>query len=101
MIVAWTMGVTMDLNFNLLETGSLALAIVVTAFTLQVYISQLKTPYFDLIFKVLISQLNASIDKITKSLFVGWYFSLHERPNSPVLLCCYWCLLLCTKNTLK
>lgn len=26
----------MDLNFNLLETGSLALAIIATAFTLQV-----------------------------------------------------------------
>jgi hypothetical protein len=31
------MGVKMDLNFNLLETGSLALAIIVTGFTLQVY----------------------------------------------------------------
>lgn len=30
------MGITMDLNFNLLETGSLALAIIATAFTLQV-----------------------------------------------------------------
>ncbi|XP_045818609.1 vacuolar cation/proton exchanger 3-like isoform X2 [Trifolium pratense] len=35
-IVAWIMGVKMDLNFNLLETGSLALAIIVSAFTLQV-----------------------------------------------------------------
>lgn len=35
-IVAWIMGINMDLNFNLLETGSLALAIVATAFTLQV-----------------------------------------------------------------
>ncbi|PNX94100.1 vacuolar cation/proton exchanger 3-like protein, partial [Trifolium pratense] len=34
-IVAWIMGVKMDLNFNILETGSLALAIIVTAFTLQ------------------------------------------------------------------
>lgn len=34
-IVAWIMGVKMDLNFNLLETGSLALAIIVTGFTLQ------------------------------------------------------------------
>nr|ADK26060.1 Ca2+/H+-exchanging protein [Galega orientalis] len=34
-IVAWIMGVKMDLNFNLLETGSLALAIISTAFTLQ------------------------------------------------------------------
>ncbi|GAU27454.1 hypothetical protein TSUD_161400 [Trifolium subterraneum] len=34
-IVAWIMGVKMDLNFSLLETGSLALAIIVTAFTLQ------------------------------------------------------------------
>ncbi|XP_056172648.1 vacuolar cation/proton exchanger 3 [Syzygium oleosum] len=34
-IVAWIMGIKMDLNFNLLETGSLALSIIVTAFTLQ------------------------------------------------------------------
>lgn len=34
-IVAWIMGIEMDLNFNLLETGSLALSIIVTAFTLQ------------------------------------------------------------------
>ncbi|XP_020207271.1 vacuolar cation/proton exchanger 3 [Cajanus cajan] len=34
-IVAWIMGIKMDLNFNLLETGSLALAIITTAFTLQ------------------------------------------------------------------
>jgi Ca2+:H+ antiporter len=33
--IAWIMGVKMDLNFNLLETGSLALAIIVTGFTLQ------------------------------------------------------------------
>ena len=35
-VVAWIMGVKMDLNFNLLETGSLALAIIATTFTLQV-----------------------------------------------------------------
>lgn len=34
-IVAWILGIDMDLNFNILETGSLALAIIVTAFTLQ------------------------------------------------------------------
>ncbi|PON51163.1 Calcium/proton exchanger CAX [Parasponia andersonii] len=34
-IVAWIIGIKMDLNFNLLETGSLALAIIATAFTLQ------------------------------------------------------------------
>ncbi|XP_061369228.1 vacuolar cation/proton exchanger 3-like isoform X1 [Gastrolobium bilobum] len=34
-IVAWIMGIKMDLNFNLIETGSLALAIITTAFTLQ------------------------------------------------------------------
>ncbi|KAK4801594.1 hypothetical protein SAY86_022081 [Trapa natans] len=36
-IVAWIMGIKMDLNFNLLETGSLALAIIVTTFTLQIF----------------------------------------------------------------
>lgn len=34
-IFAWILGIKMDLDFNLLETGSLALAILVTAFTLQ------------------------------------------------------------------
>ncbi|KAL6146190.1 hypothetical protein ACLB2K_056873 [Fragaria x ananassa] len=34
-IVAWIMGIDMDLNFSLLETGSLALSILATAFTLQ------------------------------------------------------------------
>ncbi|XP_057724441.1 vacuolar cation/proton exchanger 3-like [Arachis stenosperma] len=34
-IVAWIMGIRMDLDFNLLDTGCLALAILVTAFTLQ------------------------------------------------------------------
>ncbi|GMN65656.1 hypothetical protein TIFTF001_034716 [Ficus carica] len=34
-IVSWIMGNNMDLNFNLLETGSLALAVITTAFTLQ------------------------------------------------------------------
>ncbi|CAA7061838.1 unnamed protein product [Microthlaspi erraticum] len=34
-LVAWTMGIEMDLNFNLLETACLALSIIVTSFTLQ------------------------------------------------------------------
>lgn len=34
-IVSWIMGNNMDLNFNLLETGSLALAVITAAFTLQ------------------------------------------------------------------
>ncbi|XP_071687931.1 vacuolar cation/proton exchanger 3-like [Rutidosis leptorrhynchoides] len=34
-IVAWIIGVDMDLDFGLLETGSFAIAILVTAFTLQ------------------------------------------------------------------
>ncbi|VVB11978.1 unnamed protein product [Arabis nemorensis] len=34
-IVAWILGINMDLNFSLLETGSLALSIIITAFTLQ------------------------------------------------------------------
>lgn len=35
-VVAWTMGIDMDLDFSLLETGCLAFTIIVTAFTLQV-----------------------------------------------------------------
>ncbi|KAJ7964178.1 Vacuolar cation/proton exchanger [Quillaja saponaria] len=34
-VVAWIMGIPMDLDFNLLETGSLAFTIIITAFTLQ------------------------------------------------------------------
>lgn len=34
-IISWIMGNKMDLNFNPIETGSLALAIIATAFTLQ------------------------------------------------------------------
>ncbi|XP_015580220.1 vacuolar cation/proton exchanger 3 isoform X2 [Ricinus communis] len=34
-IVSWIIGIKMDLNFNLLETGTLALSIIATAFTLQ------------------------------------------------------------------
>uniref|UniRef100_A0A7N2M5A7 Vacuolar cation/proton exchanger n=1 Tax=Quercus lobata TaxID=97700 RepID=A0A7N2M5A7_QUELO len=34
-VVAWIMGIHMDLDFNTLETTSLALSIIVTAFTLQ------------------------------------------------------------------
>ncbi|KAK6943123.1 Sodium/calcium exchanger membrane region, partial [Dillenia turbinata] len=34
-IVSWIFGIKMDLDFNMLETGSLALSIVVTAFALQ------------------------------------------------------------------
>ncbi|GAB4830085.1 Vacuolar cation/proton exchanger 3 [Ancistrocladus abbreviatus] len=34
-LVAWIMGIKMDLDFNVLETGSLALSIIITTFTLQ------------------------------------------------------------------
>ncbi|XP_057801245.1 vacuolar cation/proton exchanger 3-like [Salvia miltiorrhiza] len=34
-LVSWIIGIDMDLNFNLLETGSLALSILLTAITLQ------------------------------------------------------------------
>ena len=35
-IIAWIMGINMDLDFNMLETSSLAISIIATAFTLQV-----------------------------------------------------------------
>ena len=38
MVVAWIMGIHMNLDFNTLETTSLALSIIVTTFTLQVRI---------------------------------------------------------------
>jgi hypothetical protein len=37
-LVGWILGVPMDLDFHLLETGSLFPAILVTTFTLQVRI---------------------------------------------------------------
>ena len=39
-VVAWIMGIQMDLDFKLLETGCLAFGIIVTAFTLQVNYAQ-------------------------------------------------------------
>lgn len=36
-VFAWVLDINMNLDFNLLETGSLALSVLVTAFTLQVY----------------------------------------------------------------
>jgi Ca2+:H+ antiporter len=35
LIVSWVNAIPMDLDFNLLETGSLAMAVITTAFTLQ------------------------------------------------------------------
>jgi Ca2+:H+ antiporter len=40
-VVAWTMNIHMDLDFSLLETGSLAFTIIITAFTLQVLSSDI------------------------------------------------------------
>lgn len=42
-IVAWILGINMDLNFGPLETGCLAVSIIITAFTLQV--KHFSTPY--------------------------------------------------------
>jgi Ca2+:H+ antiporter len=44
-IVAWIAGIQMDLDFKLIETGSLFVSVLVTAFTLQVhyYCSDSKT----------------------------------------------------------
>lgn len=36
-IVAWIAGIQMDLDFKLIETGSLFVSVIVTAFTLQVH----------------------------------------------------------------
>jgi len=35
------------------------------------------------------------------NLSIGWNFSLLERHYSLALVHCYWCLLFCTKNTLR
>lgn len=36
-MVAWVMGIQLDLDFKLLETGALAVSILLTSFALQVY----------------------------------------------------------------
>lgn len=64
MIVAWTIGVDMDLDFSLLETGSLSLAILVTAFTLQVLLSFC----FNYLFLNLIDMLHKRITYISVSI---------------------------------
>jgi Ca2+:H+ antiporter len=56
-IVAWIMGIRMDLDFNLLETGCLGFAIIVTAFTLQVCTMPLYMPIFLLFSFILFSYL--------------------------------------------
>ncbi|EOY33730.1 Vacuolar cation/proton exchanger 3 isoform 5 [Theobroma cacao] len=44
-VVGWIMGIQMDLDFSLLETGCLALTIIVVAFTLQVLQSYSLFPF--------------------------------------------------------
>jgi hypothetical protein len=39
LIVSWVNGIPMDLNLNLLETGSLVMTVFTTAFTLQVTVT--------------------------------------------------------------
>lgn len=36
-VLAWMMGIPMDLDFNFIETGSLLLSVLLTAFALQVF----------------------------------------------------------------
>jgi hypothetical protein len=43
LIVSWVNGIPMDLNLNLLETGSLVMTVFTTAFTLQVTIAIART----------------------------------------------------------
>lgn len=45
LIVSWVNGVPMDLDSNLVETGSLVMTVFTTAFTLQVMARSAKTDY--------------------------------------------------------
>jgi len=78
-IVAWILGIKMDLNFNILETSSLALAIIITAFTLQVKRFALNTSLIWLTF--LVNHYRLFLGRL------GWNFSLHEGTGSIVMLC--------------
>ncbi|KAG6487203.1 hypothetical protein ZIOFF_055786 [Zingiber officinale] len=71
-MVAWITGIKMDLDLNLLETGSLIMAILVIAFTLQV-------THWD----------------STNGTFTGWNFTLLKGACSLAVLLGNWCMLLC------
>jgi hypothetical protein len=45
LIVSWVNGIPMDLDLNLVETGSLVMTVFTTAFTLQVMAQIAKTDY--------------------------------------------------------
>ena len=53
-VVAWIMGIQMDLDFKLLETGCLAFGIIVTAFTLQVYIRPISRFFYCICIEIIV-----------------------------------------------
>lgn len=76
-LVAWAMGIEMDLNFNRLETACLALSILVTSFTLQVRFLQLIWLWLNIITKICISfdWIHSMIDRMgLRTIWKAWFF---------------------------
>ncbi|KAM0995994.1 hypothetical protein ACFX13_006106 [Malus domestica] len=83
-IVAWIMGVQMDLDFSLLETGSLAFTIIITAFTLQDGTSHYMKGVILFLCYIVIAAC-FFVDKIpSNETLVGNLGTLHE-PSSGIL----------------
>ncbi|EOA23989.1 hypothetical protein CARUB_v10017206mg [Capsella rubella] len=79
-IVAWIMGIKMDLNFNLLETSSLALAIIITAFTLQDGTSHYMKGLVLLLCYVIIAAC-FFVDQIPQKQLIGTIVGLQPKNN--------------------
>lgn len=83
MIVAWVKGVNVGLDFSLLETGSLAMTIFVTAFTLQVPFMRNRLAGCVSIYYLVVYQFDKQVN------FVGPKMALHEGIRSDPFLYCH------------
>lgn len=92
-IVAWIAGIQMDLDFKLIETGSLFVSVIVTAFTLQVH-THTHTTY-----SPFSSLMNIQANHFTA--FAGWFVTLPQGDPSAAVLHCDRCMLLCYEATCK
>ncbi|PWZ32726.1 Vacuolar cation/proton exchanger 1a [Zea mays] len=90
-IVAWIAGIQMDLDFKLIETGSLFVSVIVTAFTLQVH-THTHTTY-----SPFSSLMNIQANHFTA--FAGWFVTLPQGDPSAAVLHCDRCMLLCYEAT--
>lgn len=91
-IVAWIAGIQMDLDFKLIETGSLFVSVIVTAFTLQVHTHTTYSPFSSL--------MNIQANNHFAA-FAGWFVTLPQGDPSAAVLHCDRCMLLCYEATCK